>query len=242
MPIHDWSRVPAGAFHDFHQDWTIELRRTLNRGLLPPGYSALTDLRVEGWEPDVVGIRGHTPTAPGGVAVADAPPRSRQVARIEAELAAYARKANRIVIRHELGPVVAAIEIVSPGNKDSTHAIRSFKTKAAELLRGGVSLVVIDLFPPTPRDPEGIHQVIWAELTDEPFEARPTDKPLTVASYDAGEPLTAYVDPVAVGDPLPDASLFLAPGWYVPVPLETTYMASWAETPRLVRDLVQPPA
>jgi hypothetical protein len=32
-------------------------------------------------------------------------------------------------------------------------------------------------------------------------------------AFGAGEPPTAYVDPVAVGDPLPDAPLFLAPGW-----------------------------
>ena len=35
MPIHDWTRVDAGLFHDFHQDWTIELSRSLNAGLLP---------------------------------------------------------------------------------------------------------------------------------------------------------------------------------------------------------------
>jgi hypothetical protein len=52
MPIHDWTRVDAGLFHDFHQDWTIELRRSLNAGLLPPGYFALTDQQVE---PDTKG-------------------------------------------------------------------------------------------------------------------------------------------------------------------------------------------
>ena len=84
MPIHDWTRVSAGGFHNFHQDWTIEICRTLNRGLLPPGYTALTDLKVEGVEPDVVGIRSGapaSPNAPGGVAVADKPPRARQMAR-----------------------------------------------------------------------------------------------------------------------------------------------------------------
>ncbi len=135
---------------------------------------------------------------------------------------------------------MAIIEVISPGNKDSAHAIRSFKVKAAEFLRNGVNLMVIDLFPPTPRDPDGIHMVIWKELTDEPFEARPTGKPLTVAAYDAGDKLTAYVDPVGVGDVLPDAPLFLAPGWYVYVPLEQAYQASWAETPRLIRDIVEP--
>jgi hypothetical protein len=177
----------------------------------------------------------------GALSVADAPPRTRQVARIESEVAAYARKANRVAVRHELGPVVAVIEIVSPGNKDSANAIRSFRTKAIEFLRGGVNLVAIDLFPPTPRDPDGTHQVIWSDLTDEPFEARPADKPLTVAAYNAGTALTAYVDPVAVGDRLPDAPLFLGSGWYVSIPLEATYTASWAEAPRPIRDLVEPP-
>jgi hypothetical protein len=33
MPIHDWTRVPVGLFHHFHQDWTIEIARDLNRPL-----------------------------------------------------------------------------------------------------------------------------------------------------------------------------------------------------------------
>jgi hypothetical protein len=242
MPIHDWTRVPGGAFHDFHQDWTIEIRRTLNRGLLPSGYSAVAEFRILGWEPDVVTIRGSGSSAPGGAgqAVADSPPRARQVARIESELAAYARKANRIAVKHDYGNVVAIIEVVSPGNKDSKNAIESFTEKAIEFLSNGVNLVVIDLFPPTPRDPNGIHQVIWKELTDEPFEPRPSDKPLTVASYDAWDGLTAYVNPVAVGDVLPDTPLFLGQGRHVDIPLEATYRASWAETPKVIRDRVEP--
>lgn len=37
MPIHDWTRVEAGIFRDFHFSWIAELKRTLNCGLLPPG-------------------------------------------------------------------------------------------------------------------------------------------------------------------------------------------------------------
>ena len=48
MPIHDWTRVDAGLFHDFHQDWTIELRRSLNAGRLPPGFVALAVNRSAG--------------------------------------------------------------------------------------------------------------------------------------------------------------------------------------------------
>ena len=135
---------------------------------------------------------------------------------------------------------VAIIEVVSPGNKDSKHAIRSFTAKAVEFLRNGINLVVIDLFPPTPRDPDGIHQAIWDVLVGEPFEPRPSDKPLTVVGYDSGGELTAYVDPVAVGDLLPDVPLFLAPGWYVNIPLEQTYAASWEVTPKPIRELVEP--
>ena len=241
MPIHDWTRVDAGTFHSFHQDWTIEICRTLNRGLLPPDYLAMTDQRVDDPEPDVITVRVVAQGSPGGLAVADAPPRARQVARVESDAAVYARRANRIVVRHLLGPVVAVLEVVSPGNKDSRHAIRAFTSKAVDFLRSGVGLVIIDLFRPTPRDPAGIHQAIWDELSGTPFEPRPADKPLTVARYDSGEGLTAYVDPVAVGDSLPDAALFLGPGWYVKVPLEQTYQVSWDLTPRLIQGLLGSP-
>ncbi len=239
MPIHDWTRVSAGGFHNFHQDWTIEIYRTLNRGVLPTGYAAYVDLRVSGLEPDVVAIQSDPPaTLRGGQAVAEAPPKSRQVARVESEASAYARRANRISIRHEFGAVVAILEVLSPGNKDSRHAIGAFLSKAVDFLRNGVHLLIIDLFPPTPRDPSGIHQALWEYLTDDPFEPRPSDKPLTVASYDAGNGLTAYVDPLAVGDPLPDAPLFLTPGWYIEIPLERSYMAAWDGTPMPIRDRV----
>jgi hypothetical protein len=244
MPIHDWTLVQSGTFHDFHQVWTIEIRNSLNRGILPPGFFAMADQRVSGPEPDVIALRLKQPRGPreGGLAVADAPPKARQVASGQIDRRAYARKANRIVIRHELGQVVAMIEVVSPGNKDSQHAIRSFVEKAVDFLRAGINLVVIDLFPPTPRDPDGIHQAIWDELVGEPFLARPADKPLTIAGYEAVVPVNAYVDPVAVGDPLPDAALFLAPGWYVNIPLERTYVTSWEVTPQPIRELVAPAA
>jgi hypothetical protein len=240
MPIHDWTRVDAETFHDFHQGWTIEIRNTLNGGVLPDGYFAMADQRVSGPEPHVVALRlrSHEPT--GGLVVAETPPRIKQAARVETEAALYARKANRIAIRHGLGRVVAMIEVISPGNKDSKHAIASFVAKAVEFLRNGIHLLVVDPFPPGPRDPDGIAQAIWDELVGGPLATRPTDALLTVAAFDAGEPLTTYVDCPAVGDPWPEAPLFLAPGWYVNVPLEETYRASWAVTPRPIRDLLGP--
>jgi len=243
MPIHDWSGVDAGTFHDFHQAWTIEIRNALNAGLLPAGFFAMAEQIVSGPIPDVVTLkRRGTPAGPscpgGGVAVAEAPPRARFVTSAEPD--PYTGKANRIAIKHPLGQVVAVIEILSPGNKSSLHALRSLAEKAEALLRQGIHLLVVDLFPPSPRDPQGIHKAIWDQICDEPFEL-PPDKPLTVAAYSAAVPTTAYVEPVAVGDPLPGLPIFLDPDTYVPAPLETTYEATWAECPEAVRESVQNP-
>jgi len=240
MPIHDWTKIPAGGFHTFRKDWTVELKRRLNRGVLPPGYSAFTELRVDGWEPDVVAIGADGAERTGGVAVATAPPRAKQMSRIRTDAAKYAQRANSISIREEFCPVVAVIEVVSPVNKVRKRSVREFVTKVVDFLSRGVNVVIVNLFPPTPRDPDGLHAMIWAELTDEPFDLRPPDKPLTVASYETGNGFAAYVDPVAVGDELPETPLFLAPGWYVSLPLESTYCASWAETPQPIKAIVEP--
>ena len=47
-----------------------------------------------------------------------------------------------------------------------------------ELLKNGVHVLVVDLFPPSPRDPQGIHKAIWDEIDPQPFEL-PKDKPMT---------------------------------------------------------------
>jgi hypothetical protein len=242
MPIHDWNRVAAGIHHDFHQDWTIEIRRTLNRGILPAGYYAMADQRVSGPEPDIVAVKLRGPEPTGGLLVAETPPRIKRASRLDIEKAFYARKANRIAIRNELGRVVAMIEVVSPGNKDSRHAIASFVEKAVDFITNGIHFLVIDPFPPSPRDSEGIAQAIWDGMAGEPLDTRPADEPSTIPAFDAGPPVTAYVDTLAVGDPLPDAPLFLAPGWYVNVPLEQTYQISWDVTSAPIRELVETPA
>lgn len=241
MPIHDWSRVDAGIFHDFHQAWTIELRNALNGGALPSGYFAMAEQIISGPVPDVVTLQQRTKPggAGGGLAVAETPPRARYVTAAQPDL--YARKANRIAIKHVLGRVVAVIEIVSPGNKGSRHAIRAFVAKAEELIWQGINLLIVDLFPPSPRDPQGIHKSIWDEIREEPFEL-PADKPLTVASYFAGAPVTAYVEPVGVGDPLPDSPIFLESGVYVPAPLDATYQTTWEKCPEALREVVAPEA
>jgi Protein of unknown function (DUF4058) len=242
MPIHDWTRVRANRFHDFHQKWTVALCNALNVGRLPPGFFAMVEQRTGGPEPDIVTLELDQPpqSTPGGLAVRLQPPKTRFVTR--SETAGYARKANIITIRHPDGEVVAILEIVSPGNKDSRHAIRAFSRKAVEFLQVGVHLLIVDLFPPSPRDPQGIHKVIWDGIHDEEFTL-PPDKPLTLAAYVAGSETVAYVEPVAVGDALPDMPIFLTSDYYVQCPLEATYQTAWEQFPLPLRGpLESPPA
>ena len=155
-----------------------------------------------------------------------------------ADVDRYAHKANRIVVRHELGKVLAVIEIVSPGNKHSAHAIRSFVEKTAGLLFDGINLLVIDPLPPGPRDPQGIHALIWSEITEHSFEL-PSDRPLTVVSYQTEPIKTAYVEPIAVGMALPTMPLFLEDEFYVDLPLELAYQETWNALPQPLRQLVE---
>jgi Protein of unknown function (DUF4058) len=231
MPIHDWTRVDAGLFHAFHQSWIVTLSQALNSGALPPDYYALPEQTIRGPIPDALTLR-LPPEGPelsrgaAGLAVADAPPCTRLTRRAEEQI--YVRKADHIAVRHRHGDIVAVIEIVSPGNKASSYALRTFVEKTAKYIAEEVHVLVIDLFPPSKRDPQGIHKAIWDEFIEEDFEL-PADKPLTLVSYDAGPEPVAYVEPVAVGDVLLGMPIFLKPGYYVPAPLETSYRRTWDE-------------
>ncbi len=241
MPVHDWKRVDAGLFHNFHQTWAVQLSNALNAGVLPSDYFSLVEQNVRGPIPDVLALKlassydENAGPASGGVAVATLPPKAKLVRRSEADL--YAEKANRVTVRHRHGEVVAVIEIVAPGNKGSKAEFKAFIEKASSLLRQRVHLLLIDLFPPTPRDPQGIHKTLWDEFEEEDFEL-PADKPLTLAAYDAGPPQTAYVDYVGVGDALPDMPIFLRPETYVNAPLEATYQAAWDHFPAPLKKLL----
>ena len=110
--------------------------------------------------------------------------------------------------------------------------------KAAELLDQRIHLLILDLNPPTPRDPHGIHGAIWEEITGQDYVA-PANKPLTLAAYESGLTVRAYVEPVAVGDQLADMPLFLEPGAHVLVPLENTYQGAFAALPRRWRVVLE---
>jgi hypothetical protein len=58
MPVHDWTRVDAGIFHAFHQQWIIAISNALNTGILPEDYYALPEQHAAGFGPDVLTLQG----------------------------------------------------------------------------------------------------------------------------------------------------------------------------------------
>jgi hypothetical protein len=250
MPVHDWSRVPAGIFHHFHLTWLTHLSDALNDGLLPTGIYALAEQQAGRMIPDLLTLQAGDRVAPGGpgpgpVAVADAPPRvGRKV--VAGPNATYRARRRSLAIRHASGDrLIALIELLSPANKDRAASVNDFVRKAHAALRHGIHLLVIDLFPPSRHDPEGIQAAIWESL-DPDDEVGAGDKPLTLGSYVACEPPEAYLESLAVGDALPEMPLFLDADGYIDVPLEATYELTYRRIPERWRDVLgaaeKPPA
>lgn len=246
MAIHDWTRIDDGGFHDFHCGWIVHLRESLNNGILPTGYTARAEQIAGPFGPDLLTLHdrvseplemeqngdGHHANGDGGheshggVTTATLPSvRHKVTARTS-----YVRLRKTVTIRHATGRrVVAMIEILSPGNKKGARPLQQFVDKVVAAIGQGIHVLVIDLFPPTTRDPHGVHPVIWKELTENDDEAAgDPDKPLTLASYEADRLPTAYLEYVAVGDEMSAMPLFLAPERYIEVPLAATYAAAFA--------------
>jgi hypothetical protein len=244
MPVHDWTLVEDGIFHDFHTVWTGSLRTALNDGLLPEGYYALAEQHAGRSIADVLTL--HTsqpeeelpppPTTTGGTAVAEAPPRMRHK-----QVFSQAALRRTLAIRHVSGHrLIAILEIVSPGNKDRPENVEQLVLKLALALNHGVHAVLIDLLPPGLHDPHGIHGVLCRRL-DPPNDAYevPAEEPLTLTSYSAGPQVEAYVEHVRVGANLPEVPLFLTSERYINVPLEATYRDAYRGVPRFWRAVLE---
>jgi hypothetical protein len=236
MPVHDWTRVSDGTFHDFQYSWVLEIKRVLKRGLLPKGYYVMAEqiggdlgtpdvltLLADGTKPEPEGPLSGTAT------LTESPPAVH--ARTTIARDPYARLQRTVVVRHTSGDrIVAMIEILSPGNKSSRHAIRSFLDKAVAALDRGVHLLLVDVHPPGPRDPNGIHGVVLTEIGREDYVLG-RQRPLTAVAYTGGAVVEAFVAHFAVGEPIPQMPLFLTRENYVHVPLEAAYLAAWEDVP-----------
>lgn len=248
MPMHDWTRVDAGVFHDFHLAWIAEIRGALNKGLLPGGYYALAEQVTTAGGPDVLALHSSTLDGDGdesatgdggGTAVATALLTARPVTQVVARafLTEYVARQRRIAIRRKSGDrVVALIEIVSSGNKAADYPWQVFIDEAIAALNQGVHLLILDIHPPTPRDPGGVHGAFWGRLAGDDY-ASPPDADRTLAAYSAGPETAGFIEPVSFGHELRPMPLFLTPDGerYVNVPLEATYRAAYEGVPRRYR-------
>lgn len=244
MPIHDWTRVDDGTFHDFHCSWITHLKEALNTSL-PKDFYAMAEQHAGRRTGDVLALHKSEPslatsvpepTDGGAVAVAEAPPK---VSRTETLRASPRGSARTLTIRHKSGNrIVAILEIVSASNKATSHKLGEFIRKVRAALRARVHVVVLDLLPPNKRDPDGIHGAIRELIDGEGYEL-PDDKPLTFVSYAAGQYTTAYLEHLAVGDDIPELPLFLTAHRYVQLPLPPTYAAAYRGMAGVVRDALE---
>ncbi len=300
MPVHDWTRVNAGTFHDFHSAWITHIKETLNGGLLPKGYYALAEQHAGLGIADILTLQTDdqatlTPKEAGPVAVAEAPLRvGRKI--VAGPNATYRTTRRTLAIRHVNDHrIVALLEILSPANKDRSSSVDDFVDKVHSALRQDCHLLVVDLFPPGPYDPHGIHGSTWETLvvpeycgaslrimsgamptalrghgwavktcprkavgmapttpsgaaphcsgTTQTFDSedyvQSADKPLLLVAYVASSIPEAYLEPIAVGDVLPDMPLFLQSRCHISVPLESTYQAAYRGMPVYWRGVVE---
>lgn len=239
MPIHDWSRVDAGIFHDFHGSWITHIKESLNDGRLPEGYYALAEQHSGNIVPDVVALRrpnSPTPDGDGAIATKVNPP---VVSVTLTPTNAYEELRRTLTIRHVSDDqIVGLIEIVSSANKDRPANVESFARKVADALRSDLNVLVIDIIPTKGHDPLGMHGAIWAHFDADPYDM-PAGKPLALAAYCAERLPTGYIEPVAIGDNLTQMPMFLDPDWYVNVQLPETYDAAYRGVPQRWKEVIE---
>ena len=242
MPVHDWTRVSADTFRGFHNSWLTRLYDALNDGLMPDGYYAATESVAGEYRPDLLALRERGSEAAGGpaggTAVAVAPPQVADRREYRGVARNRVRRRHLAVRRNDGDRLVALVELVSASSKDRVASVAQFAGKVVSAVEAGVHVLVVDLHPPTARDPDGIPGEIGAEWGED-YSLDPAT-PLTAASYVADDPPVAYIQPFAVGDELPDMPLFLDPGHYVTVPLGATYTENFTKFPARLSQALEP--
>jgi hypothetical protein len=125
------------------------------------------------------------------------------------------------------GPtLVAAIELVNPGNKDRPEARRAFGAKCAAYLQRGIGLMVVDIV--TSRH-TNLHDELMALLGHGEGFTFPAPTALYVTAYRPAHrqernEIDLWREPLALGQPLPTLPLAVRGLGSLPIDLEGTYM------------------
>jgi len=247
MPLRDHFRPPLDrkrSWDELHGAWPTVIVMALNK-TLPARYVAAPQIHLGAYfEIDVASFEEESPVvlASGGGEGEDsiatavwAPP--RPTLEVSTELPDQDEYEVRVYDTERERRLVAAVELVSPGNKDRPESRRAFVAKCAALLRHHVSVAVVDVV--TTRQFN-----LYGELLEFIGQADPAlahePAPLYAAACRwrrLGESprlqprLQTWAYTLAIGQPLPTLPLWLADNLAVPLELE----ASYEETCRILR-------
>jgi hypothetical protein len=233
MPLRDHFRPPVSeqsSWEEVHGGWPMVVVQQLVR-ILPDPYVAAP--RVHLGSQFEVGISDHERvggvrrTVPDRGPSASTPPWTTNgpTMTFETQLADTDKYEVRVYDTRRNRRWVAAVEMVSPSNKDRPEARAQFVSKCAALLRQSVSVVLVDVV--TIRRAN-----LYAELLNwvggrDPSLGDPA--PATYAADCRWRPigsrmvLEAWSQPLVVGEPLPTLPLWLAEDLAVPLDLEASY-------------------
>jgi hypothetical protein len=231
MPLLDHFHAPLfprRSWESFHYAWTVHLSGQLNTRPLPPGYIAENNVHIGlVVAADVAAFEEDTPSGEGGngavAAAVWAPPQPPLV--VPVDLTGLEVFEIRVYDADRAHTLVAAVELVSPGNKDRPENRRAFLDKCAAYLREGVSVIVVDVV--TSRR-HNFHAALMELFNGGEEAARAVASDLYAVAYrirpvGTRTQLEAWPVALALGEDLPTLPLWLAENFAVPLDLEAGY-------------------
>jgi len=219
MPLHDWSEL--GGWEGMHDIWLVELLRWI-KPQLPLGYRAHLGtspaLGIGSSEKPDVAVRHWAEND------AATPVQSLGGVEPDEEVATLTLDPENALLISFHGQLAAAVEVISPRNKDRPASRDAYLARYLGYLKSGVHLMIVDVHT----RPAGFSfaDSLIAEL-NLPRKVLPS--PMAIA-FRVGEPapnggrfLAQWRRPLAVGQPLGTLPLPLTVSSQVQVDLEATY-------------------
>jgi hypothetical protein len=243
MPLRDHFRPPlddSRSWDELHGAWPTVIVMALNRSL-PPRFVAAPRVHLGTHaEIDVTAYETDAPDSDTAITGGDdrgvatavwAPP--QPTLDVAADLPEQDEYEVRVYDTQRHRRLVAAVEIVSPANKDRPEHRRLFVAKCAALLLQHVTVAIVDLVTTRQFNLYGDLLELIGQ-TDPSLVPQPP--PLYAAACRwkrAGDSarLKTWAHALALGQPLPTLPLWLTDNLAVPLELE----ASYEETCRILR-------
>jgi hypothetical protein len=237
MPLLDHFNPPLNRTHpwrSFHGAWAAAMARWLNQGVLPAGYYAVPLVDRDGpIEIDVATLRNHE--APGSTS-GEVEPRTwaapAPALAVAVDLATVDGVEVQVFADDGDPRLAAAIELLSPRNKDRPAARQAFAVKCVGYLQQGSSVVVVDTVTTRRAD---LNSTILSLLGVDIGAAALPLASLSAVSYQAVrredelQQLQVWPAPLALGRPLPTLPLWIASDFSVPLDLESSYQMTCAD-------------